>query len=261
MREQSLEDLLERLKASLRVKGIFTMGSTATGLNPVSDLDLVVVLDRNPEGLMSVFTTVAGRFADIFAFDLDFMKGLTGKAEVSATGFEGMVVEWLSKGRIEYDPEGVLLTLKEWIRSHQPRQVIADHEKRAGWSKINYNYLANTRFFRHGDALYRQALEVRLLYSVMDILLEYFDFRDVPWRGEKVAIRYLEEHDKPFLAAFQGYTDSRDLAGRMQHYEELFDRVFFGPWQKWQIAFAVANSKDRVDDPELLVFWKSLAGE
>jgi hypothetical protein len=31
-------------------------------------------------------------------------------------------------------------------------------------------------------------------------------------------------------------------------------------WKKWESGFAVANSKDRMDVPELLAFWKTIAG-
>jgi len=54
----SLEKLIEKLKTSPRVKGIFSTGTTATRMNPSSDIDLIVVLDKNTENIKSVYTSL-----------------------------------------------------------------------------------------------------------------------------------------------------------------------------------------------------------
>ena len=88
MKYPSLAKLMEELKSSPRVRGIFVTGTTASGLSPSSDIDLVVILDENKEKIRSVYTTVEGHFSDIFFFDVDFLKQLQGKGNVLANDFE-----------------------------------------------------------------------------------------------------------------------------------------------------------------------------
>jgi len=260
MEYHSLASLLEQLKASPRVRGIFTTGTTAATMNLASDLDLVIVLDRNPEGLRSIYTMIEDRFSEIFFFETDFLNELATKAEVTGEEFDGMFVEWLAKGRIEHDPDGLLLTLKNKLEAKPPRQVVSDSLSRGDWVKANYNFIANTRFFKSGDELYHRALEIRLLYSTIELVTAYFSFRGIPWRGEKAAVQYLGRHDREFLATFQRYTASTTLAEKMKCYEELFKKVFAGEFQKWDQDFVVAISKESKDDRKLLHVWTELTG-
>jgi len=62
MKYPSLKNLLEQLKLSPRVKGIFSTGTTATGLTPWSDIDLVIVLDKNDEKIKLVYTKIEKSF-------------------------------------------------------------------------------------------------------------------------------------------------------------------------------------------------------
>ena len=119
-----------------------------------------------------------------------------------------MFVEWLSKGKIEHDPDELLRAFKDGIREKPLMQKIPDSEKRDFWIKTNYNFIANSRYYRSGDELYHQALELRLLYSVSELISAYFSFRNVPWRGEKAAVEYFQYNDPEFFAAFDGYSKS-----------------------------------------------------
>src|SRR3989344_6625306 len=169
MRYSSLADLIEKIKSSPRVRGIFATGTTASKLTPSSDIDLVVVLDKNHEKIKSVYTTIEGHFSDILFFDIDFLNQLKNKREVSGNNFEGTFLEWLAGGKIEYDPENLLSALKSKIDENPPFQKIMDSEKGDFWIKINYNYIANLRYYS-GDELYKKALEIRLLYSVIELI-------------------------------------------------------------------------------------------
>jgi len=135
MNYPSLSNLIEKLKSSPRVKGIFSTGTTATKMNPSSDIDFVVVLDKNTEEIKSVYTTIENRFSDVFFFDIEFLNQLENKTEVSANNFDGVFLEWLMSGKIEHDPENLLVTLKNKIDRNPPLQSIFDSEKRDLWIK------------------------------------------------------------------------------------------------------------------------------
>ncbi|MBI2024241.1 hypothetical protein HYT00_02555 [Candidatus Giovannonibacteria bacterium] len=257
MKYSSLENLIEKMKSSPRVKGIFTTGTTASKLTPSSDIDLVVVLDKNEAGIKLVYTTVEKHFSDIFFFDVDFLNQLKNKREVFANNFEGMFLEWLIKGKIEHDPDNLLFALKKEFSENPPLQKVDESEKRDFWVKTNYNYIANLRYYS-GDDLYKKALEMRLLYSVSELINAYFSFRGVAWRGEKAAIKYLEKNDQGFLSIFEAYSKSNSLEDKMKRYEGLFGKIFFGEYQKWDNNFVITVSNQNQHNPKLESFWNQL---
>lgn len=258
MKLGSLPQLIKNLSTSPRVKGIFATGTTATILSPSSDIDLIVVFDKNAEDVKSIYTMIENRFADIFFFDIEFVQVLLDKKELSANAFDGMFTEWLMKGRIEYDPENVLAKLKRQIEKEPPVQKVPDTEKRDFWIKTNYNFIANSRYYNSNDMLYREALELRLLYSVIELITAYFSFRDISWRGEKTAIKYLKQSDPEFLSLFQRYSTSNNLDEKMKNYRKLFENIFHGEYQKWQEDFVVPTSWKNGYAPELSEWWEKL---
>lgn len=261
MRHLSLSNLIEKLKSSPRVKGIFTIGATATKMNPSSDIDFAVILDKNSEGIKSVYTMIENRFSDIFFFDIGFLNRLKSKQEVSVNNFDGMFLNWLANGKIEFDPENLLSVLREEITRRPPIQQITESEKRDFWIKTNYNFIANSRYYNSSDKLYHQALEFRLLYSVIELITAYFSFRDIPWQGEKTAVKYFEQNDPEFFLIFQKYSKSANLDEKMKYYLQLFERIFFGECQKWPDDFIVAVSNQNQYDPRLTSFWEQLTQE
>lgn len=260
MQHPSLANVIEKLKSSPRVKGVFSTGTTATALSPSSDIDLVVIVDQNSEGIKSVYTMIENRFSDVFFFDIDFINDLGDKSEVSGNNFDGMFIEWLLKGRIEHDPEGMLSDLKTKFQENPPFQKVADSEKRELWIKTNYNFIANSRYYNSKDEIYHKALELRLLYSVIELVTAYFSFRDIPWHGEKTAIKYLEQNDQSFLSIFEEYSKSSSLEEKMKSYTALFEAIFFGEYQKWEDDFVIAVSSENQYDKSLSQFWNGLVG-
>lgn len=258
MKYPSLRNLIDKLKSSPRVKGIFTTGTTATKMNPSSDIDFVVVLDKNPENIKSVYTMIENRFTDVFFFDIAWLNELQDKSEVSGDNFDSLFLEWLVKGKIEHDPENILSALRQRISENPPLQKITDSEKRDFWIRTNYNFIANWRYYNSQDEVYRKALELRLLHSVSELMTAYFSFRDMPWRGEKTAVKYLEQNDKEFLSTFEKYSKSASLDEKFKHYGELFNAIFFSDYQKWEDDFIVPIAKQNQYSQELVSFWGKL---
>jgi hypothetical protein len=258
MPKNDLQITIQNLSLSPRVKGIFTTGSTATGLTPSSDIDLVVILDKNKEGIKAAYTMIEGKFADIFFFDLAFVKRCATSNAIAANGFEGIFLTWLAKGNIEKDERGILADLKTKAQSKVKTLTISTDEKRDSWFKINYNYIANKRYFESDNALYHEALEFRLLYSVSELIVAYFAFRDIPWRGEKEAVTHLKKEDRNTYACFTKYFKSNTVKDRYAAYAKLFRRVLVSSDQQWDKDFLVIlNSKHQVDE-SLEKFWKGL---
>jgi predicted nucleotidyltransferase len=258
MLKNALQTTIHQLSLSPRVKGIFTTGSTATGLAPSSDIDLVVILDDNREGIKSAYTMIEGKFADIFFFDLAFVKRCAKLNTIPANGFEGIFLTWLAKGRIEKDEREILTNLKTTAQKKVKTLKISTEEKRDHWFKINYNYIANKRYFNSDNGLYHDALEFRLLYSVSELIVAYFVFRDIPWRGEKEAVMHLKKDDRNTYACFTKYFKSQTVNDRYMSYAKLFKRVLVSSDQQWDKDFLViVNSKHQIEE-SLTTFWNKL---
>ena len=220
---------------------------------------MIIILDKNSEDIKSIYTTVENRFADIFFFDVDFLNQLKEKGEVLGNNFSGIFFSWLAKGKIEYDPESILADFKSKIGENLPTQKITDSEKRDVWIKTNYNFICNKRYYNSTNDLYHKALELRLLYSVIELITTYFSFRNIPWRGEKNAVKYFEQNDPDFYSVFQEYSKSHSLEQKMKYYEALFNKIFFGEYRKWEEDFVVPiSNKQNVNDKKLEEFWNDL---
>ena len=169
-----------------------------------------------------------------------------------------MFLAWLTTGKIEYDPENILSEIKNKVAETLPTQKVPDSEKRDFWVKTNYNFIANSRYYNSKDEIYHKALEFRLLYSVIELITAYFSFRNIPWRGEKFAVKYLQQNDQEFLAIFEKYSKSNLLTEKMKYYTELFNAISFDEYQKWQENFVIAISNKNQYDQNLNKFWDSL---
>jgi hypothetical protein len=258
MKHTSLQNLIEKIKSSKRVRGIFTTGSTSTKMNPSSDIDLIILLDKNPENIKSIYTIIEKRFSDVFFFDINFVKKLKNKRKVSGNSFDGIFLGWVAQGRIEYDPENILFAIKKKVNKNKILQYITDLEKKDFWVKINYNFITNLRYYNSKDIIYHQALEFRLLYSTIELITAYFSFRNIPWRGEKAVVKYFKQNDPDFLVIFQKYCQSSTLDDKMKYYIKLFNKSFFGKYQKWKENFIIPISYKNGYDRNLLKFWNEL---
>lgn len=259
MQKEVLNKLIQRLKKSSRVRGVFTAGTTAKEMNLSSDIDLVIILDKNKEKIRSIYTNIGSRFADIFFFDIAFLTELKNKRKIFASSFEGMFINWLVNGKIEYDPGGLLSLAKKELKKNFSVQKISELEKNNFYVRVNYNFIANKRYYDSRSRLYHKALEIRLLYSVSEIVVAYFYFRNIPWRGEKAAIEYFEKHDARFLKEFLRYSASNSLDDKMQCYVALFRRVFSGKYKRWKKDFVVGLTVDNHYDQKFSNFWSKLS--
>ena len=220
-----LQIIIAHLKQNDDVDAAFLTGSFGKGeAKSHSDVDLVVILKENRLGLYSYYRWIDGFFADIFFFDLTDLKRMRANAGDDVNGMDSIFLDWLKKADIQLDKSGTLTALRE-VKA-DAKFTAAANEKLSFWQKINYNFVANKRHFEASDPLYHQALELRLLYSVMEVVCGYLALRDIPWRGEKAAIRYLSKHAQDFYALFRKYSAAVSLQDRFTYYSKMVDKVF-----------------------------------
>jgi hypothetical protein len=257
---EKLKQLIENLRAKDDVDAVFLTGSYGADLKPYSDIDLIIILKENTEKISSLYTWIDNTFADIFFFDHKDLNRIENTKELSPNNMDGIFVAWLDKATIQFDKSGIITKLKSSTTDLMERMEIPKSEKDSCSQKINYNFVANKRYFESGDTLYHEALLMRLLYSVSEIISGYFEFRDIPWRGEKGAVKYLKENDAIFYDNFLKYTKSVLIEEKFKYYTEMFQLVFTEQYKIWSTGDIFPQPKDRVavEENELKEYWNRL---
>jgi hypothetical protein len=230
-KNKDLDAVIKTLTTKSEVDSILAFGSArTTDFKPYSDIDLVVVLDEKVEPkISSCFCYIGQNIGDVYLFYTDKIDELISSQEtLDIYSIEGKLVNWLSTGEILCDKNDRLKNLKD----KQMKTEITDARKYADWFRINYNYAHNLRMYNSRDALYLQALKIRLLYATMD-LLQYLELRNIPWRGEKAAVRYLRENHPEFLSKFFACIRVDDLDSQFRLYSELVKDTLQGIGELW----------------------------
>jgi len=240
----SLTQIVEKLKENSEVDAVFLTGSHGVGDQTLhSDIDLVVILKENRQNLRSLYRWFDGVFADVFFFDLADLERVTNTKELDWNSADGSLVDWVQKADIQFDHSGSLTKLKAQVVD-LTQTGVTRADKRSFWQKINYNLVANQRYFASPDPLYHEALNLRLLYSVMELVCGYLAFRDIPWRGEKQAVQYLQAHTTDFYDLLQQYHQATTLSERFQLYEQLFALTFTPDFQPWSQTDQIVMKND-----------------
>lgn len=246
---QSLQEIIAKLSLNDNVDALLLCGSTATGTQTKSsDYDLVLVVKEKPEKLLSLFTYVSNLPADIFFYSLADIKRIISDKQAKEVG-ETWLMRWLPKGKISFDKSGDLSKLHNMISEIR---CLPDTSAGTSAYKINYNLVNNTRYFESNDPLYHSALEIRLLYSIVETLVGYFSMRHIYWEGEKKAIQYLEENDPEYLSIFQKTARASNLQDKFAAYRDLVEKSFTTEYSKWDKDVAVSIEGDFES------FWRDL---
>ena len=165
---------------------------------------------------------------------------------------------WLKKGEIRFDKSGELTKLKILEKEIKVPQT----QIFRSWNNTNYNFEANTRYFNSNNPVYHEALEIRLMYSIPQVICIYLDFIGKPWEGEKKALAYFKENDLDFYNLFLKYTQATNLAERFNIYKQMVKRVFslnpkYKVWDKTEII-AKSQREQFENNEDLVNFWKNL---
>jgi len=241
---KNLDKIIEKLKSDDNVDAVFITGSYNTQeAKSYSDIDLVIILKENKNELYSLYRWIDGVFTEVFFFDLADLNRIVSSKNIDSDNFDAILLDWIKKSNIFFDKSGVLTELKSKASkidiSHQ-----SNRSKKGFWQRINHNYIADKRYFDSGDKLYHEALEIKLFYSMEQVICAYFALRDIPWRGEKNAILYLKDNAQDFYKLFQNYTSATSLNERFEAYSQMFDSIWTDEYKKWTTTDKIILKKD-----------------
>jgi hypothetical protein len=229
----TLDEFVSRLSSNSEVVAILAMGSTGQpDMKPYSDYDVAIVLADNAPLLFTASIWINRQLGDLYFFSTEEIETLLAQKTVQADSLLHKLLGWVASGKILHDPHQCLQQLREIPSASMKVQSSGDPRHQA-WFGVNFNLAHNKRYFNSGDPHYWQALEIRLLYCLMDLLTAYFTLRNLPWQGEKAAIVHLKAHDPAFLAQFQHALRHGEMEEKFQDYTALAAQVlepFGGVW-------------------------------
>lgn len=262
----TLEELLARLRRSQAVDAVAIIGSAAEGnLNATSDYDLLIVLKEPPLTLAGGVTYLDGRLTDIvFAVPEDIERlNAAAAEEISMYGIQGSIVRWMPTARIEFDSSGGLSRLQEKAKAGMQLRPLDKGEIYSRYDRAGYNLAHTKRMLASGDPVQQTAIDLRLLYQLADLMVDYFRVRGLPWQGEKKAVSYWKSQDPDYLSLFVKCLDERDRARKVSLYDELA-QVTMAPvgvlWTTGDTRFRLESDAEATSQKRAAAeaFWQSL---
>jgi hypothetical protein len=253
----TLENLIDRLKTSPHVAGLALFGSPPAE-NPASDTDLLVVLANPPVQMFQMSTFIGGRGADIAFSESETVERLLSLDQpVSATSPEGFLMSWLEHAQILVD-DGKLALVQAKARLQNWRLPLTEADAYAEWFWLNFDLRHIKRLAESKDAIHLMVADMRLMGCVSQICRSYCRLRNIPWRGEKSALRHLQTHDSDFFDLLHNFLRESDRGGRLALCDQLVARALDG--KIWPQAATSVWMSDRQPGRvgEALAFWEKL---
>jgi hypothetical protein len=222
----SLDEVLNRLASHAAVDAILVMGSAGAegeGVGPASDYDLLVVLRELSLPLRLVLTRVDHRLTEVYFTSAATLEQLVAgdRLQDGAEELRLAMTTWIQTGRIAFDRVGHLAQARTLLAGRASFLPATDAQLYDRWVHTNYNVRQTQRMVRAEEAVYQTAVDLRLLYGLDDLKVDYFAMRRLPYRGEKEAVRYWMERDPAYLQLFQATLAERDRAQKVALYSQL----------------------------------------
>ena len=266
----TLDELIVRLRRRDSVDGIMVIGSTARQeLTPASDYDLVIVMSELAVPVDMGHTIVDGRDADLQFFTVDELDDMIEtERPVNPYISNGRTLLRMGCGRIEKDKSGLLDRARRKVLNGVKLQLLDDHQKYDRWWLTNMFLRITRRLNRSDDPVYIQAVDLHVNGMLDYLMVDYFNFRDLLWKGEKDAVRYWTSYDPEFLRLFMGCLRESDTSRRVALLGTLCALAAdpFGPiWEDDHAAMHIRPDEYRIQNisevsRNALDFWEGLVG-
>lgn len=256
---KEIDALVAKLEAKSEVDAVFLTGSFGRSKESgASDIDMVIILKDNRAKIKSVYQIIDGAFADIFFFDHKDIRKVLAVEKMDGNSMDGILISWLLRAKILFDKSGLITKTKGHTR--RVLLFVSEKERKDIIQKISYNYFQNTRYYNSSDALYRDALEIRLLYSITELITGFLTLHGEPWRGEKHAIAFMKTKDKYFYETFLEYQTSSNLKLRMEAYEKMMAAIkyLFPLLDYHQPVYNSIREDSNNTEKKLKEYWREL---
>lgn len=269
--ELSLDKTLNRLKTSKMVDGLALFGAqTVNPDNPISDYDLLILVRNPPILIFQMLTHIDGRMADVVFVETDTVDTLLTLDEpVTATSIEGMLMLKIHQAQIVYDASGRLERVRQYtlnrIQSNRWLLPSPANSLYGAWFWQNHLLFHVKRMVQSKDPVYLTAVDMMLLSGVSDLCRIYYQVHNLPWQGEKDAVRYLQTDDPYYLNLLRACLAETNRVRKVSLYEELVTQTLAPIGALWTPGITAVYLRDASLHPvqvsEALLFWESLLSE
>lgn len=265
--ELALEEVIRRLTASPAVDGIAEFGSRSADQASVwSDYDLLVLVRAIPAAVFQMITTINGRIADVVLVDVD-----TADSVVAADtppppqSFAALFAQKMRTAHIIYDASDRLHKVQELVTSEawagKARQGLVNPDVYAAWFWLSFGLMQLERMGSADDPVYETAVDMMLSACLPGTWKTYFEYRAIPWQGEKAAVRYWQEHDAEYLAAVRKCLASSSREQKLARYRDLVE-LTLGPMARklghGETAVILQGRNEREGILAVLAYWEAL---
>ena len=264
----TLEELVARLEKSDDVLAVAVIGSAGENkLNPASDYDLLIVLRAMSISITGGVTNLEGRFTDIiFALSQDIEDlSRADNNSIAVNSMQGAILTWLKNARIKFDKTGHLEIIQKRVKKGLAARLPSEGEVYSRLDKASYNLAHTRRMMLSEDPDYQTAIDLRLLYQLADLMVDYFLVRGLPWQGEKHAVRYWRTHDISYFNLFIKCINEKDRLRKIDYYSELASATMAPVGELWhsgETRFRLIPDSEMTSGKMRAAeeFWQSLLG-
>lgn len=219
----TLEDLQARLARHVEVRGLVLGGSHGAGTQTAwSDLDLLLVLRGPGLPFTHITTSVGDMLTEIVCCtgeDLRRAEQGRSPAHWDAATF----IRFLG-GRVLFDCGGDVALATAWACAQPALGPSEDPYGR--WRHAQYNVRQTRRYLDSGDEAARTAVVARMLYTLHDVLRDYFTMRDLAWPGDKEALTYWQRHEPALRVAWLAAVAETDIDRKVDRWPTMFSPVY-----------------------------------
>ena len=267
----TLDDVIQRLRHRDEIDGLMIVGSAARNeVGPTSDYDLFILMSTMPVPIEMGQTYVDGRITDLKFLMVEEMDKLIAAEEpINPYTGNGRAFLRMGDGRIELDRSGRLERAQQKVLAGVPLRLFTEQEKYSRWYWMNGFLRLTQRLVVSDDPLVTQAAELMLMGQLDFLMTDYFNFRDLLFKGEKEAIKYWSSQDPSFLRSFMECLREPDPSRKLALYEEL-TAIAAAPvgdiWKQRHTVMSIrldpeSESDIGADTERALDFWDRLVEE
>jgi len=239
---QSIEEMISILKKNPQVLGLVEYGNLHLEDNfATGDYDLFVVLKDNDLSVESLHF-----YTNDIPVDLN-IRTLQEIGKLKCVhGFDQALLE----SRVIHDPTDKVLTELDKLKERQkscPHQIMSEHAK---------------ALTRHGHKHVFDKIKGRLdsmplfceflLGANMHWLVKtYFDVHELPFKGEKHALEYLNNNEQKIYQAIVDYYNAPDLSQRVEISKRLTEMILkpvSGSWRDDEVLAFGDNNVESLQD-------------
>jgi hypothetical protein len=180
-----------------------------------------------------------------------------------------MLMLKMQQVQIVYDASGRLDRVRQYtaqrIQSGDWLLPSPESTLYADWFWRNHILFHVKRMAQSSDPIYLTAVDMMLVSGLSTITRIYFRTHNLPWQGEKAAVRYLQTHDAAYLALFRAWLAATDSKRKITLYEQLVAETLAPIGPLWTPGITAIFLRDSAGHPaqvaEALSLWETLLGD